>query len=614
MRFGTSCSNLTLYRKTVNRFWPLWAVNLVFWLFLLPLNGLMQLGDDPYGSAKSLERFARNVGDYATDLGVVFAALAGLAVAMAVCSHMYNNRSANFMGSLPARREGQFLSTYLAGLTILIAPNVLIFLLTLLVETVGGAVLWIPLLFWLGTLCAMEFFFYSFAVCLGQFTGHILALPVFYGVFNVIVAAVYTMIQWVMEEYYFGYAGIDLYSGLILWFTPVAALLQMDVDVIQDGTVWITSVEGLWIAGVYAAAAVVLTVCALLLYRRRHLETAGDIVAVKVMRPVFRYGVGFCAGMFLGWLTDQLLNLEDAGMLIAVVIWGVVGCFVAQMLLEKTVRVFKKWKGCAALAAVFVIIFAIIGFDLTGYESRVPAAAAVESVEIRGLSGYPWDSGSNLQVTVSDPLIIADAVELHQAIVELGENGEAQDGYEWMTYQVSYRLKSGKTLTRHYNVRAGEILLTLAQNIRDREEVRRQAYGIDDLENFLALGGKLEWVQVYSDEKEEVRLYPEAGELLWAAVMRDFAAGDIGIHCLGDFEGLLEEKFGLIMVGDGVRSNLSLEFKWMRLENGRERSFHLQIMVGEDAANTKAVLSQLLMPDNRYQDDPNDNPLWRSEG
>ena len=617
MRSGTSFFDLTLYRKTVNRFWPLWAVNLVIWLFILPLNGLVQLGDDPYGSSKSLLRFARNVGDCATQWGIIFAVFAGLVVAMAVCSHLYNNRSANFMGSLPIRREGQFVSTYLAGLTILIGPNLLIFLLTLLVETIGGVVMWVPLLFWLAALCAMEFFFYSFAVCLGQFAGHILALPVYFGIFNFIVIAVYAMFQWVMEVYYFGFSGGFDSEGLVLWFTPIIALFQMDIDVVQENNgPWITDVEGLWIAGVYAIVAVVLTVCALLLYRRRHLETAGDIVAVKAMRPVFRYGVGFCAGMFLGWLTDQILSLGEFGLLIAVLIWGVIGCFVAQMLLDKTIRVFKKWKGCAALVAVFLVIFAVIGFDLTGYETRVPNPANVESVQVTGLQGYPWDSGATLHTTFTDPETIEDVVALHQAIVDFGERGE-QDNYgNSLSYTLTYHLKSGGTVSRSYHVRAGKTLLKLAQKIRDRDEVRYKAYGLDEVEEFLAAGGELDWAALYPAGQEELRFHVEDAEALWNAVMADFEARTIGVHTVNEYDGTLEEKTDLIWIGDYLYAGAEIEFRWVKPRPADEketRTVYLQIVVREDSANTLKVLEQLLTVDNRYQDDPNDNPLWRAE-
>ena len=38
MRSGISCFNGTLYRKTMARFWPLWALYGLFWMFAIPLN------------------------------------------------------------------------------------------------------------------------------------------------------------------------------------------------------------------------------------------------------------------------------------------------------------------------------------------------------------------------------------------------------------------------------------------------------------------------------------------------------------------------------------------------------------------------------------------------
>ena len=40
MRSATSYFNGPLYRKTMARFWPLWAGYGVIWLFFIPLNML----------------------------------------------------------------------------------------------------------------------------------------------------------------------------------------------------------------------------------------------------------------------------------------------------------------------------------------------------------------------------------------------------------------------------------------------------------------------------------------------------------------------------------------------------------------------------------------------
>ena len=41
MRSGTSFFNPTLFRKTLGRFWPLWAVYGLIWVYALPVRCLL---------------------------------------------------------------------------------------------------------------------------------------------------------------------------------------------------------------------------------------------------------------------------------------------------------------------------------------------------------------------------------------------------------------------------------------------------------------------------------------------------------------------------------------------------------------------------------------------
>lgn len=612
MRSATSFFEPTLYRKTLTRFWPLWAVNLAVWMFALPFNGLMQLRDDPYGSSRSILRFARNVGGTVMPLGMIFALLAGLVAAMAVCSHLYNARSANFMGALPVRREGTFLSTYLAGLTMLIAPNAVVFLLTLLVEAAGGALLTAPLLFWLAAMCAMEFFFFSFAVFLGQFTGHVLMLPVFYGVFNALAVGIYGLANWVLNAYYFGFDRVsNFWNTLVQWLTPVWTLSEISISVTKENGVWFTDIQGLWIAGIYALAAVVFTVCALLLARRRQLENAGDVVAVKVMRPVFKYGVSACAGLFIGLIMYEMFGFTQLGLMLAVILWGIVGYFVAQMLLDKTVRVFGKWKGAAIVTAAFLVLFAAIAIDFTGYESRVPAVDEVVSVTIRGPQSYPYDSGSSIDATLTDPEDIADVIALHRAIVKYGEDGEPYSGDEdglvsyWNSVNVTYTLRSGAVMRRSYNVLFGSELHALAGTLMEKDSVRRQAYGLDYVEVWLEQGAQLEAVTIYreGESREGREVWGEDARKLWDAVMSDFESGDIGIH-----NPYASEKIGWYTFQtqwpdeDGILYGWELEFRWRKkltdketedAEPGGAEYLYRQFTVLDCSTRTRAAMEPL---------------------
>lgn len=586
MRSGTSFFNKELYRKTVNRFWPLWAINLVIWLFVLPLNGLTNLRVEP---ERFLRYFSRDVGETVEGFGLWFALFMGLFVAMAVCSHMYNNRSANFMGALPVRREGQFISTYLAGLTILVGPNLLVAVLTLLVEVAGGAVEWVPLLYWLLAMFVVEFFFYSFAVCLGQFTGHILALPVYYAIFNAIVIVAYWLLDWVLGEFYFGFVVLSVGLDIAQLFTPVAALnsVSFNWDLFSEVPLkYVYSLEGEFYLVFYAVAALVLAGCALLLYRRRHLETAGDAVAVRAMRPVFKYGVAACSGMCLGYVTSQMLGLSSLGLMIAIVVWGLIGYFAAQMILDKTVRVFKKWKGAAAVTLAFLLLFAAVGFDLFGYETRVPDAQDVESVQLYGLGGVYNDSGSRLSGEIFfAPEIIEDAIALHRAITEFGPDGEDDgdpDTTTYLEFRVDYNLKSGGVIRRYYSVPAGERLKELGQTIWEHYEVRWKTYSLDYLQDIIELGARLESVGLWNTMDYSYYEDMDSAPILWEAVMADFAAGRIGIHDVGS--NWYEEDCG---------EPMQLEFKWYYKSEWGYQGYSITFNVPEEAEDTWSVLKSL---------------------
>lgn len=532
MRSGTSFFNRTVYEKTVLRFWPLWVVNLVIWGMLLPLRGLLALQEP---GTVAMKNFSVDV-SYLGELGLGFAVVAGLLAAMAACSHLYSARSANFMAALPIRREGLFVSHYAAGLTMLLAPNGIIFLLTLAVEAAGGEVELIPLLFWLISLSAMEFFFYSFALCLGMFAGHILALPVFYGVFNVLAVGVAVLLEGVMGVFYFGYVSNGY--GISLWLTPIYMLSQLDInygiDAGWDGMWYIGGygIEGASVLGIYAVAAVVLTVVALLIYRGRHLETAGDVVAVKSMRPVFKYGVAICSGLFLGYFTAMVMSYETVGLVVSILVWGIAGYFVAQMFLDKSFRVFRRWKGAAAVTAVFIAMFLVVGLDLTGFESRVPDAGQVVEVRLSGLYSGPYDSADYVNESVSDPEIIEKIVALHQAVVDHRE--ECGDGDVYQSLRLTYTMEDGSVMRRDY-----DLMLRLSQadtpgtvpyatlELLNQPDFLWQLYGFDEMEEQGTL------FCVTDDSAPDSSYFGEDAAALLAAVKADFSAGDIGRRELG---------------------------------------------------------------------------------
>lgn len=609
MRSGTLFFNGTVFKKTICRFWPLWGAYFALWLIALPLNGLMMLRMDSYNfnDYGYMEEFAfGNVPQVAVHYGLVLAVIFGALCAMAVFSHLYNARSANLFGSLPIRREGLFLTHYLAGLAFLLAPNAVIFLLTLLVELAGGVVCWQGLLFWLAVVCGEGFFFYSLAVFCGLFTGHILALPAFYAVVNGLVTGVVDLVHMVLQAFYYGFSGFteEVYT-VVKWFTPVARLEEavrsysyvpaFPADTPLDAVVTsprVLEFQGLGAVGIYAIAAVALAVCAFFLYRARRLESAGDVVSVKAMRPVFKYGVALCAGLALGMVTTMFTGGREIMLMIAIVVWGLIGYFGAQMLLDKSFRVFRKWKGAAAVAAVFIALFLVVNFDLTGFETRIPDPSTVDSVEAGGITAvYLGDDGDHLQQTITDQSIIDLINILHrEAVAQRDEERQAQMqiGGTSTSLELTYRLKTGGTLTRRYTVwldpdevnREGAAAWAV-QQLYDNRELYWQAYGFGQLETYLAEGGRLENAnhEFYDEEagmSDYAVYYGKDAATLFAAMKEDFFAGRIAVRRVDD-----EEHW----YGGSLRNYLMFE-----AATKAGGSFYVQISLQDTATSTLAAL------------------------
>ena len=594
MRSGTSLFNGTIFKKTVLRYWPVWGAYSVIWLLVLPLQGLMMLQLEaqarPGLTGGYMQTFAQQVGDL-IQLSLALAVFFGALCAMAVCSHLYNPRSANFFGSLPVKREGLFLTHYLAGLAFLLVPNLAVFLLTLLIEAIGGAVFLPGLGFWLAVTCGECLFFYTMAVFCGMFTGHILALPAFYGIFNVLAYGVYFLVETVFRKFYYGFTGFSsASSGVVAWLTPIVRLgrrTAIDLWVTEDGY----RMFGLENVAVYAAAAVVLAAGSFFLYRARRLESAGDVVSVKCMRPVFQYGVAFCAGLALGIFTTAFLNGEEPTLMVSILVWAAIGWFVARMLLEKSFRVFRHWKGAAVTAGVFALLFLVVGLDLTGFESRVPTADQVESVELEGFRlCHLGDGGDNFTVEEDSPELVDYAILLHQAAVDQRDGGPAGDTVS-TTLRVTYHLKNGGELARWYvnfwvepneADREGTSAWAIQQMYDDRE-LYWKGYGFAEAERLLSEEGWRLQEAAYEndghDEGVDQTLYYGGADAraLYEAVKEDFQAGRIGVRRVEDWK---EVRY--------TQNHLRFSFA---AED--EPGMGIYIRVQDTASSTLAVLERL---------------------
>ena len=574
MKSATSCSNWfypALWKKNMARFWPIWAVYLACFLFAMPLNLLTGFS---YDRATSLT-FAREVvRSMATWPAMLAALVFGVVAAMAVFSYLYQAKSAGMLHALPVRREGLFLTNYLSGLSFMVLPTLAVFVLTLLCELARGAVDATALGAWLLAQVLNTLFFYSFAVFCAMFTGHILALPVFYGILNGLALGLYYLIYNVVESFVFGFAGSSAFNQTVMWLTPTVKL-SSEVRVFHGEQNSVLQLRGMGYLMLYAAVGLVLAALALVLYRRRKLEGAGDIVTVGWVRPVFKYGVAFSAAMSLGsflyaWFGMGNGNIRNMGagsawvLLAFLLVCGAVGYFAAEMLLKKSFRIFStSWKGLLVFALCMTAAMAVLELDLTGFERRVPDPNQVVQVRVSSVRTYPSDSADWANIDTQDPEVIRAVTELHAAITARKAEYEREDRGSRYEEQVTsdglhvdaetmstdsvhltYITLSGAAVQREYDVpfRAedldtpgtpGQLLTALVNRPQDKVASYFPKYLDDwrlvDISLDSAVGDGREGYG-----KEAVSVPTEWRDRLMEAVRSDLAAGRLGVRYLLD--------------------------------------------------------------------------------
>lgn len=563
MRSGTSFFNAALFRKTFLRFWPIWALYTAGWTLVLPLRLWADAMRRSAWTAPELSEHLQNAVNGIPGLlepGVPLAAGAGLVCAMAVFSYLYSSRSACMMHALPLRREALFLTQYLAGLSFLLLPQLAVFALTAATEAALGCLALWPLVQWLLVQSGLCLFFYSFAVFCAMFTGHLAALPVFYGVLNILAFVMTSLTEAECSLFLYGFQSFpspvwefaDYLSPPIALSRAVSLTYQNEIpSLYQPGLV-----------AVYAAVGAALAIAALLLYRSRHIESAGDVVAVKLVRPLFKYGVALCAGLTGGMFTYELLSgLSDLTLMGWILFWGLAGYFAAEMLLRKSFRVLAAWKGAVPLAAVIVLLSLSVHYDWYGFEDRVPQADQVTAVTLNGLHSAPYDDGQGRGLTLEDPEQIALVLQLHRAALALEEENREEEsdpqgyteylyeesdpqGYtEYLYLDLHYELADGTALERGYSAlpivesdRGVEGTLTWAagQLLSDRENME-QLYGFHDIEaNCRLVAAYLEDVWNTQTRQYETVYIDGSTQKLWQAMKQDFAEGTIGVRYLFD--------------------------------------------------------------------------------
>ena len=560
MRLKTSYFNPTLFKKNLARFWPLWGgaslVGALFPLYFLTVL-LRERGigavEDPLGVTYGYY----TVVAYAVPvISLVYAVLC----ALAVWGWLYNAKSVGMYHALPVTRRGLFLTDFLSGMAMMLIPyavtGALCVAVSALVRGVDPAGLLVTVLCVLGE----SLFFFASASAVVFITGNPFACAAFYFLFHFFAAGAEWLICQLMTLFYFGVE--QYYEGIAEFLSPVIFLMRnvsvhttsqqitMPGGWIESGKIESVTLAGGWIIAVYALAGLVLLGCAWALYRRRRSESAGDVVAVGWMKPVFRYGFALCAAVAGGMLLYNLFfytgsteTARPAPMAFCMAAAGAVGYYIASMLLSKSLRVFRgSWKGLLATVLVSAALCFAAAADPFGVETWIPDAAEIEK------AGLDLGYGGHMYVNFTDGAAVGKLLDLHRAILseepllnkrhgeELWTSDYTGSGYLELYYWVNgrrvsraYRIPFSTAASQLETLKKAEILVT-DPAVQEASIFDGLSYydGEEIAETRPIHGYVTEVYNTAAGEFENLDLTAEQAEAVEAALRRDIQAGRVG--------------------------------------------------------------------------------------
>jgi ABC-2 type transport system permease protein len=413
-------------------------------LFALPLRTLML-----YTENTSMGRTPIRVDslfDFQYDLEIQIGLLIAIPILMAVFLFRFLQvkQAADLMHSLPIRREKVFHHYTLSGVIALILPVLLIALILMVMHAALDLSSYFQLksIFeWAGTTIIINLLLFMAGVFVAMITGISVVQGVLTYIFLLFPVGMFLLLFSNLNQLLFGFPGDYYLNRNLEELSPLTYVSVIDEKMLQGKEILL-----------YAALTIILYGVSLYLYKKRKTESASEAIAFSKLRTIFKYGVTFCTMLFGGVYFSAVQSNSFIWMIFGYIIGAVIGYYIAEMVLQKTWRVFAKVKGLLIYGAMMAIL--VLGTQTLGfYENKVPDQDEVKNVLLTDSPHVYMEERSFDHVFTPSPLKEQENIEqvrkLHQQIVADKEE-RLQENYE--TAFFLYELKNGKKVIRQYRI------------------------------------------------------------------------------------------------------------------------------------------------------------------
>ena len=459
MRLKVSFCNKTVLRTDITRYAPLWG-GYTMMLALLPLMCIRAPEENPaYALAGMVRLFSARAGHM-----VLINGFYALAVVQALWGDLLTPRLCNSLHAMPVTRDGFYGAHLVSGVLFAIVPNVLVYSLAALM--VPGEIAAAPLMT-LAAGCLQYLFYLGAALVAVQLAGNRMGMVLAYGMLNFFSILVYWFCAQVFTPLTYGTEAnvnwmanicptVVMYRGS--YFTPLEHYLDTPTasiyyyDGMERGRLWVPAMA-------CALVGVGLIALAQFLYRRRKLESAGDLLAYPGLAPVFLVMNTLMVAAFIH-LGVSLMDFEAVSQYFFLPLGLIVGYVSGLMLLRRTTRVFRK-RLLLPLAGILVLCALTVCGSYTAVFRgirRVPKADEVVSVKVEPLNGY----NERKPLEVTDREMIQAILSYHRESLN-GWQDQVRDALlqktscwkpgAYFNVRLEYKLENGRTMARRYALR-----------------------------------------------------------------------------------------------------------------------------------------------------------------
>ena len=404
--------------------------------FALPLKIMMEYTGDHHrylSPVRSLFNF---------EFGIQLIMFLSVPVILAVFLYrfLHVKQAADLMHSLPIKREKIYHFYTLMGLAFLLAPVLLIAFLTIIVHSLYDLNIYFQLsdiFSWMGTVILFNAIFYMAGVFVAMVTGISAVQGVLTYILLLFPAGFSLLLVYNLGMMLYGFPSDYIQTRNIENLTPISHLVRMESQNL--------SVKAILL---YTVILIFLYIISLFIYKKRKIESATEAIAFKSLKVIFKYGVAFCS-MLLGGMYFEAMQNQFGWMLFGYALGGTIGYFAAEMVLQKSWRVFDSIRGLAVFAAVMVA-FVLVIQSLAPYEKRIPDLNEIKNVTLSNAVYYYSD-----EEFVPKPLFqkvnIQAVRDLHAEIIKNEKINEVDmESSEVVLF--NYKLKNGSKVIRQYSI------------------------------------------------------------------------------------------------------------------------------------------------------------------